>query len=367
MTTGQPVLIREGSTEVYVFSTKGSAKGPSVKDHAPFYNPSMELNRDVSILVNQWFLTSRTKHGHILDGLAASGIRGIRFAHELTGDFEVSINDWDDQCVSLIKQNIKRNRLGNVSVCQRNLNSLLSEQRFDSIDVDPFGSPVYFFDAALRSVVHKGIIACTATDSATLCGVFPSVCFRRYAAWPLHGPSMHEVGLRILLGCLCREAAKYDRSIEPFLCYATDHYLRTYVRVTNGKAAANKSMASFQSIMSTSVPLSQGTAAPVGPLWMGTLQDASVIQEIRALLPAKQLHSASQLRKLLLLLEDEAEGPPFFYTTNDLSSHLGCSPPSMGQIVDYLQARGYIVTRTHSIPTGFKTDAPLGVIAEVFK
>ncbi len=71
----------------------------------------MELNRDVSILVNQWFLNTSTKHVHILDGLAASGIRGIRLAHELSGDFEVTINDWNDQSFALIQQNIQKNLL----------------------------------------------------------------------------------------------------------------------------------------------------------------------------------------------------------------------------------------------------------------
>ncbi len=152
---------------------------------------------------------------------------------------------------------------------QRDLRSLLLERRYHSIDIDPFGSPVYFFDAAVRSVYNKGIIACTATDTAALCGVFPQVCYRRYAAWPLHGPSMHEIGLRILLGCLCREAAKYDRGIEPLLCYTTDHYMRLYVQIHNGKSAANASMAQYSSILAKDVPLSQESTAVVGPLWLG--------------------------------------------------------------------------------------------------
>ena len=195
MTDAPADLIKEGTTELFVYKKKTSAKGPSTQRQTPFYNPSMELNRDVSILVNQWFLNTSTKHVHILDGLAASGIRGIRLAHELNGDFEVTINDWNDQSFSLIQQNIQKNSLQNISVFQRDLNGLLSERRYNSIDIDPFGSPVYFIDAAVRSVYNKGIIACTATDTAALCGVFPQVCYRRYGAWPLHGPSMHEIGL----------------------------------------------------------------------------------------------------------------------------------------------------------------------------
>ena len=59
-------------------------------------------------------------------------------------------------------------------------------------------SPVGFIDSALRSIKNGGIIACTATDTATLCGVYPKVCIRRYGAIPFHSVVMKEIGLRIL-------------------------------------------------------------------------------------------------------------------------------------------------------------------------
>jgi tRNA (guanine26-N2/guanine27-N2)-dimethyltransferase len=367
MTNGPTDLVKEGTTELLVHKNKTSSKGPSNREQTPFYNPSMELNRDISILVNQWFVNRSNKHVSILDGLAASGARGIRLAHELTGDFDVTVNDWNEQSVSLIWQNIQKNSLENITVFQRDLNGLLSEKRYNSIDIDPFGSPVYFLDAAARSVNNKGIIACTATDTAALCGVFPKVCFRRYSAWPLHSPCMHEIGLRILLGCLCREAAKHDRGIEPLLCYTTDHYIRLYVQINNGKNAANQSMGQYSSILSKDVPLSPENTNAVGPLWLGKLQNRPALQEILSLVPTKELNTKPLIRKLLISLEDESDAPPFFYTTNDLSSLLKQSSPTMEHIFEHLRNKGFVVTRTHCTPTGFKTNAPLGTIKEVFK
>jgi tRNA (guanine26-N2/guanine27-N2)-dimethyltransferase len=366
MTSAATTRITEGTTEVLVHKSKLTSKGPSSRKHEPFYNPSMELNRDLSMLVNQWLINTSAKQVSLLDGLAASGIRGIRYAHELTGDFTVSINDWDGESYELICQNIKNTSLTNVTLFQKDLNMLLSERRFDSIDIDPFGSPVYFLDAAVRSIYNHGVIACTATDTAALCGVFPKVCYRRYGAWPLHGPTMHEVGLRILLGVICREAAKYDRGIEPLLCYTTDHYHRLYVQIKNGKNAANVSMAQYQSIPAQNIPLSQGQTTMVGPLWTGKIQNKTMLQTIQSLVSTKILHSRPQLWKLLSLLEEEADGPPFFYTTNDLSSVMKQSPPTLEYIFQRLQAKGYLVTKTHCTPTGFKTNAPLGIIKEVF-
>jgi tRNA (guanine26-N2/guanine27-N2)-dimethyltransferase len=362
-----PQLVKEGTTEVLVSATKTSGKGPGAREGGSFYNPAMELNRDLSILVMQWFLNHATSPLHLLDGLAASGIRGIRYVHELSGDFEVTVNDWDPDSFRLIEQNIKRSQLQNIVCFQKDLHALLSERRFHAIDIDPFGSPVYFVDSAVRSVFNNGVISCTATDTAALCGVFPKVCYRRYGAWPLHCPSMHEIGLRILLGCICREAAKYDRGIEPLLCYTTDHYLRVYVRIKKSRNAANASMDHFRILPATEVPLSAGERPWVGPLWLGALEKRAVLAEVRTLLFTKELRTKNTLWMLLNLLEEEAEGPPFFYTTNDLSSLLKVSPPTMERLFETLTKQGYLVTRTHCTPTGFKTNAPFPVIKEVFK
>jgi tRNA (guanine26-N2/guanine27-N2)-dimethyltransferase len=360
-------LIKEGTTELFVINKNISGKGPSSKDGEPFYNPAMELNRDVSILLNQWFINTSDKPVHFLDGLAASGIRGIRMSHELTGDFEVTVNDWNAEAFSLIQQNIQKNPSKKILPVQKDLNNLLSEHRYDSIDIDPFGSPVYFLDSAIRSIYHNGIIACTATDTAALCGVFPKVCFRRYGAWPLHVPCMHEIGLRILVGVLGREAAKHDKGVEPLLCYTTDHYLRLYVKIKNGKHHANESMAQYSTLSSEHIPLSKPPYSMVGPLWLGPLQNKTWLHELRTILNQKELHTKNQILPLLYYLEAEADAPAFFYTTNDLSSVLKQSPPPMERLFESLQEKGFVVTKTHCTPTGFKTNAPYDVIKEVFK
>ena len=57
--------ITEGKTEVLVFNDKLTKKGPGSKNKVPFYNPTMELNRDLSILVNQWLVNNNEKTMHI--------------------------------------------------------------------------------------------------------------------------------------------------------------------------------------------------------------------------------------------------------------------------------------------------------------
>jgi tRNA (guanine26-N2/guanine27-N2)-dimethyltransferase len=328
----------------------------------------MEQNRDLSIIVNQWMINSTHKHVSILDGLAASGIRGIRFAGELVGDFDVTINDFDEDSYLLIKKNIKRNKFKNAFPCQKNLNVLLSENRYDYIDIDPFGSPVYFIDSAIRSIYNNGIIACTATDTATLCGVYPKTCIRRYGARSFYSFMMHETGLRILLGYICREAAKYDKGIEPIISYSSDHYFRVYVKIKRGKHYANDSMENFSFINSNKLNLSKNREEKkVGPLWIGNLQRKQEIKEIRTLLFEKKLNTKNSLWKLLSQLEEEAGSQSFFYTTNDLASYLKTAPPKMGNLIEKIKKKGYSISRTHFSYTGFKTDAPLDEIKEAFK
>ncbi len=359
--------IVEGKTKILIFKNKNSKKGPGSKNSLPFYNPSMELNRDLSILVCQWLVNNYKKNLKVLDGLGASGIRGIRFANEVLGDFEITINDWNPSAYDLIKKNIENLKLKNIVAINRNLNYLLSENKFDYIDIDPFGSPVYFIDSAIRSICNDGIIACTATDTATLCGTYPKVCLRRYGATPLHSIAMKEIGLRILIGCICREAGKYDKGIKPLISYSTDHYFRIYIQIINGTSRANNSMKNYSIIKSKNHFTLKNENVDIGPLWTGKLQNKKVLAEIRTMLFEKKLNTKNELWMLLDLLEEEADAPIFFYTTDKLASILKKSPPKMRTIFDILQKKGYRIYRTHFSSTGFKTNAPKSEIEKVYK
>jgi tRNA (guanine26-N2/guanine27-N2)-dimethyltransferase len=360
-------LITEGETEIFVFKKKESKKGPGTKDNVPFYNPSMELNRDLSILINQWIIDNSKEHVNILDGLAASGIRGLRLANELQGDFDVTINDWNDNAHELIKKNIKKYKFKNAVGVKKNLNTLLSDQKFHYIDIDPFGSPVYFIDSAIRSIYNNGIIACTSTDTATLCGVYPKVCIRRYGVKPFHSHVMHETGLRILIGFLCREVTKYDKGIEPLLCYSTDHYFRVYIRVKKGVKYANESASNLRYVTSKELFSTKIDTANIGPLWLGKIENKKVINDIIYYMFKKRLNTRGELLKLLDLLENEANAPPFFYTTDNLATLLKLSPPPLNLIIEKLKEKGYNVTKTHFSKTGFKTNCSRKEIETIFK
>jgi tRNA (guanine26-N2/guanine27-N2)-dimethyltransferase len=364
----QPIKIQEGNTSIFVYIQKTEGKGPGTKTRYPFYNPTMEINRDSSLLIAQWLIDSFDKPIRFLDGLAASGIRGLRFANELKGECVVNINDWNDKAYSLIQKNISYNKLENTIASKQNLHSVLSENRFEYIDIDPFGSPIEYIDGSMRSIVHQGVIACTATDTAVLCGVYPKVCLRRYAARPLHGFLMQEIGIRILLGVLCREAAKYDKGINPLWSYVSDHFFRLYVQILNGKKFVNNSMKHYKILNSKTMPLSAlFTDQSVGPVWDGELHKSSVLEHMQHSLLHMKLGTKGKLFSSLNNCLEETGVPPFFYSTEAAAHLYKMSPLKLKLIIDRLQKSGYKATHCSFSSNGFRTNAPNLIVEKMLQ
>lgn len=47
------------------------------------------------------------------------------------------------------------------------------------VDLDPYGSPSVFLDSAVQCVADGGILMCTATDMAVLCGGNGEACYSK--------------------------------------------------------------------------------------------------------------------------------------------------------------------------------------------
>jgi len=248
----------------------------------------------------------------------------------------------------------------------KNLNVLLNEKKFDYIDIDPYGSPIYFIDSAILNILKDGIIACTATDTASLCGVYPKVCYRRYGAIPFHSKYMHEIGLRILLGYIGKEAVKYDKGIKPIISYSTDHYFRIYIQVIKGIKKANESLKQIYSINTKDYFYNIPKNQKIGPLWMGEIGNKNIIKKIIPYIFIKQFKSKYELLKLLELLEEESNAKPFFYSSDEIASKLKKSTPKLNYIFKKLNKKGYYAIKTHFSEMGFKTDAPINEIKNIF-
>jgi tRNA (guanine26-N2/guanine27-N2)-dimethyltransferase len=359
----------EGKTTFFVPAQDVTTQFPP--GTAPiFFNRRMELNRDATVL-----LVSILRPSDYLDAMGASGVRGLRVAHEC--NVPVTINDRDSQGIELIRHNAQHANLP-VEIVERDTNSLLSERSFDAVDLDPFGTPAMYVDAAIRGT--RRFLFITATDTAPLCGAHLKAGKRRYFAQPMNTEYHGEVGLRILLGFVVRETVKYDRGIEPIFCFAREHFVRLNLRLTRGAIAADKSLKRIGFILqckkcqyrveqqgmfpdSVCCPHCRENLFPIGPLWLGSIQHNETLTQMRGLLDAMELGTKKDLGNLITCCNEELPTSSH-YDYHRLTKIMGCSPPDIATVINRIIASGYPATRTHFSGYGIKTEAPVEVLFE---
>ena len=366
------IEVKEGQTAFFVPVQDESHPFPP-KSTPIFFNPRMELSRDATVL-----LVTLLKPRHYLDAMGATGVRGLRVANEC--GTPVTINDRSREAADLIEKNRSRANLPLEVTC-KDVNVLLSDRRFDAVDVDPFGSPAFFLDAAARSAWRYLFV--TATDTAPLCGAHLRAGMRRYAAVPRNTEYHQEVGLRILLGFVARETVKYDRGIEPVYSFAREHFVRLHLRLQNGASAADRTVDRLGYVLQCpDCPCREEVSGllpeqrkcgncgkelrPIGPLWLGRISDAEILAEMHNLIGSMPLGKARALDTLLTLCMEELETASF-YDYHALSKFWGVSPPPIGRVLERLREEGFRATRTHFSGTGIKTDAPLKIIGKALR
>jgi tRNA (guanine26-N2/guanine27-N2)-dimethyltransferase len=352
----------------------------------PFYSPYAEFGRDISVSVVQVIAKDFGKL-RVCDPLAGVGVRGIRYAKEVTGISKVVVNDRLPEAFEFIRRNVELNDLASsVDVYNEDANILLrrNQNGFDFVDLDPFGSPSLFLDSACIGLARKGVLALTATDTAPLSGANPRACVRKYGAVPFKTEYHRELGIRILIGFCQRVAGKYELALKPLLVHATRHYFRVYLLASKGARLTDEVLAGqgyvshcrncgrrmFTPGLATELPSScECGDKPVhtGPLWLGKIMDRIFIHRVFEDLANRDFKSKREELTLLNLCAEEADGPPTFYDTHELAKRTKASPPKTVELITKLRESGYFASGTHFSGTGFKTNAPLDDILEIFK
>jgi len=357
-------LLREGGAQFYAEPAKTSV-GPASCESAVFYNPAMRHSRDVSVCLcgSEGFGAGK----RLLDGMAASGVRGLRLAVEACPEAEVVINDRDSDAFDAIKKGIERTGAANAAASNEDLRQMLVRGKYDYVDVDPFGSPVPFVDAAVRACRRGGILAVTATDTAALCGTFPKTCERRYQARSLLNECAHELGARILAGFAVRAGAVHDIAAKPILSYAREHYVRVYLRVRAGAGRADALLKEMGYANFDGEGGRRTTAHPeekrwAGPLWAGECFDAATLDAMLEFESGSNLVLGKDLR----VWRAESGGPPYHHDVAWLSRKFKASQPRMERLMAGLKESGFFAERTSFAPTGLRTDAPVEEIRKFF-
>ncbi len=333
-----------------------------------FYNPVAEFQRDVSVSALQaWQKTGRERLT-VCDALSATGIRGLRYAKEVSGVRQVTLNDRNPASVRVIRKNISLNGLSRICTASRSdANALLHGNVFTCIDLDPFGSPNPFLDAAARSIWHRGFFAVTATDTGPLSGSFPRACFRKYGIMTFRGaPFYSELGIRTLLSYVILAMARRDRAFIPQLCHSTGHYFRCYGRIEHsssiGRLLKDFGFVSYNpktgEYRTGSQPVEKWPFA--GPVYLGRIQDRAFVREVFIDLKSRDFRQKAVEARMLATIIGEADAPAFYWDLHVLASKLKVPAKGMEDVMLELKENGRLAIRTHFCPTAIKTDANYG-------
>ncbi len=379
-------VVREGRALVWIPDPSQALAGSRLEPAwlPVFYNPVMVFNRDFSVAALEAYVRLYAPHRPVtvVEPLTATGVRSVRYALEVEGISRIYAGDIDPEAVRLARKNVEANGVENrVSVVRADASALLlrlaREEREPVlvVDLDPFGSPAPFLDAALAAVGHRGLLAATATDLAVLEGSKRRAALRRYWVVIERVPHAKEVAVRVLLGYAARVAASHDKSVRPLAAYWTDHYVRAYLLVERGAKRADRMLeecvrqaywcdglghVSFDGCPEPS------KARPLGPLWACEAGDRGFLDEVSRLAREK-LSSYATTAERVTRLADTLAGEVsltrgrFYYELWALAAPLKAETPPRRRFAEALESLGWRTSLTHYSHTGVRSDAPLTV------
>ena len=98
----------------------------------------------------------------VLDALTASGLRALRYVKEIDEVSSVVANDLEPQAVAALRENVRRNGISEdvivpstgdaVDVMHRSKPP--DGQRFEAVELDPYGTAAPFLDGAMQCVAE---------------------------------------------------------------------------------------------------------------------------------------------------------------------------------------------------------------------
>lgn len=386
------IKLKEGLVTFFAPNIRFYSKKESLPEPAwapVFYNPRMRLSRDIGVAVVEAFSEHFNRQNlTIFEPLSATGIRGLRYLVENKKIVsKLVLNDHNPLAYNVIKANIEINEAENIAEAynldvELLLHKLRSEGvKPDIVDLDPFGSPSYFLDTALKVIRHKGMICMTATDLPPLFGSYPLTAYRRYMAKVYRTDFYKECGVRVLLGFIAREAARFDEGIYPLYSQATDHYIRLCVLVLKSRKEGLKILNKIGFLaycdyclfrksrdkLNVKCPICGNKTKTIGPIWLGDLWNKRFIERVLKSYTKRQYFDKRGV-KLLKTMRDEAEAPPFYYKTDAIAhKHMFSRELSPTTVVELHAKLGYASSLTHFDGKGFRSPLPIDDLVKLIR
>ncbi|MFB6221460.1 MAG: tRNA (guanine(26)-N(2))-dimethyltransferase [Halolamina sp.] len=356
----------------------GSSEGAG---DAVFFNPEMELNRDLTVAVLKAYAEraedawTEDRPLTYLDAMTASGVRAARAAN---AGYDVTAADVDADAAELAAENLALNDLPG-EVVQQNANVLLHQQRFDVVDLDPFGTPMPFADAAVAGT--RKLLCVTATDTAPLCGAHFDSGVRTYDCVPRNTDFHREMGLRVLVSAMARVAARRDVAAVPICSHATRHYARTYLELTHKATAADEALEQLGFVHHCEDCLyrqhehgriahppeacpncGSSRCSTAGPIWLGPIAETGFVESVAENV-TPLMGEWKRVSRLLDTLGEELDTPTH-YDQHRLCKQWGAPANKLSEFLADIRDAGFDASPAHYGGTCFKTDADVTEIRE---
>ncbi|XP_074164688.1 TRMT1-like protein isoform X1 [Sminthopsis crassicaudata] len=341
-------VLKEADTDIQVLPNYST---PQKTDS--YFNPKMKLNRQL-IFSTLAVLAEERKPLECLDAFGATGIMGLQWAKHLGNAVKVTINDFNENSVTMIQENCHLNKMkvmldskeedecdealeegeenvGAIEVTKMDANVLMHLRSFDFIHLDPFGTSVNYLDSAFRNVRNLGIVSVTSTDISSLYAKALHVARRHYGCNIVRTEYYKELAARIVVAAVARAATRCNKGIEVLFAVALEHFVLVVVRVLRGPTPADETAKKIRYLihcqwceerifqkdgnMVEENPYRQlpcdchgsmpgKTAIELGPLWSGSLFNTGFLR--RMLFEAVQ-HGLDDIQPLIKTLICEAE------------------------------------------------------------
>lgn len=336
-----------------------------------FYNPLMKLNRDISLLVIKSYF--KDKKIVFCDPMAASGIREIRFLKKIPENFSsLYVGDISKKSINQMKKNFKLNKVSTQKCLffNQGANKTILESSFDFIEIDPFGSPSYFLDAALSQIKNNGILSVTATDTSALCGSYPRKSLRKYSILVNMTFSYNEIGLRNLIAYCQVQAGKFDKCLVPIVSFSKDHYYKVFFKVFKSSLKSLNSICDLKFLFWDKITqefekLDFSKRGCIGKTYVKSLCDKSFLNSLKKNL--NLIEDNKKVSELIFDLESEIDVVGS-YNMHKLQKYQNFTFDfKFDKIIEILEKNNILCSRVQNSPLCLKIDCDCKKIVSILK
>jgi tRNA (guanine26-N2/guanine27-N2)-dimethyltransferase len=383
--------IFEGKKEYFVPSPIVDNSIPRKTDEV-FFNPHQKINRDISVLLLRVFSKiNKNISIRICEPFGGVGVRTCRYVVEVPTK-SVHFNDVDSDAVKVAHKNfstLSSKDQNKIIIHNKEftdfLNSLYQDNPImDFVDIDPYGSPIPFVSKSLKFVTIHGLLAFTATDLASLSGLYPRALYAKYGIgiFETRIGNVHELAARNLVTGIQRIGLTQNQSLLPVFTLYYRHFIRTFMirergvdRVLDSTGFLHKCQkcntifhTSLKSKKIQCISCKSFNFWSIGPLYLGKLHNEMYLSYLNKESHLTEMVGAKKIKSIISLISEEnILDIPWSFDVQNIAKEISKPIPPMNLIIDCLNERGYECYKTHFSGSCLKTNANFYDLCEIVK